>query len=94
MKNIGILVFVVLFLNACKQEPTQDVLTEGEVMQTPAGLSEEADAMHDVLNKAADTLAKDFDKAEESVKNTVENIQNENTKLQENIDVNKSKATK
>lgn len=92
MKKIGLALVVLgfVFLNSCKDQPKDEVLNEGEVVQTPAELNEAADA----LNVAADTLVSDFDKAGESIENTIEKIQNEEQQLKENINKSIEKASK
>ncbi|UYW00834.1 hypothetical protein K5I29_10005 [Flavobacterium agricola] len=96
MKKIGIALMAlsVSFLVSCKSEPKQDDLVEGEVIQTPEGLEEEADALHDFVEKAKDSLKQDFEKAGESIEETIEDIQKENQKLQENIEKAKKEAEK
>lgn len=87
MKKIITLVMALSFvvLYSCKSDPQQNVLSEGEVMQDSLGLNEEANG----INTIVDSVKKDFDEAGESIKSTIEDIENENTQLQENIEKSK-----
>ena len=92
MKKIGLtlVVFGLCILNSCKNQPQEETLNEGEVIQTPSELNETADG----LNVAVDTLVSDFDKAGKSIENTIENVQNKEQQLKENINKNAEKANK
>lgn len=93
MKNIRLgllLAGLIIFVISCKNEPKENVLTEGEVEQSPAALNEEANA----LDIAVDTLAADFDKAGESIERTIENIEKGQEQLQQNVDESIKKASK